>query len=402
MKQDISTGCLVTVSQAELDRRIQTMRELLKETGADLFLAAAPVKNGWGKWLTGVDGPGRPCEGGILIGKTGDVLVVNGGALVPRGAAGIKNYAMASGCAGEGFLGYSSIEGFSVDVMEQMSGKKEGKVVIAVVNMVYLRADLSRYLKENLPDVRFLDVDKEAFAIRAKKSREELAILEGNARMLDKIFAGAGVYINPKRSERDVVTDLRYAAYRLGCGGVDHQISVPVELASDADGAKKNTTPLLYPGRVLEFGDRVNLKMYALGNDGYYAGMARSFVLGVPCERTKKLWEIAVQAQDLAANILRPGASAHEIAGKVRAFLTENGCQEDKGMMIHSIGASIQEKPHIFDKNDLPVAEKMIFYIGPTVDDGETNPVSCGDVYVVEKEHTRRLTTFPRTLIPLY
>ena len=150
MKQDISTGCLVTVEQAELDRRIKAVRELMEEVQADLFLTAAPVKNGWGKWLTGTDGPGRPCEGGILIGKTGDVLVVNGGALVPRGATEIHNDAMAPGCVGEGFLGYRTFDGFSADVMEQMAGKTEEKIRIAVVNMSYLRADLNHYLEENL------------------------------------------------------------------------------------------------------------------------------------------------------------------------------------------------------------------------------------------------------------
>ena len=49
MKQDISTGCLVTVEQAELDRRIKAIRELMEEVQADLFLTAAPIKNGWGK-----------------------------------------------------------------------------------------------------------------------------------------------------------------------------------------------------------------------------------------------------------------------------------------------------------------------------------------------------------------
>lgn len=402
MKQDISTGCLVTVEQAELDRRIKAIRELMEEVQADLFLTAAPIKNGWGKWLTGTDGPGRPCEGGILIGKTGDVLVVNGGALVPRGATGIHNDAMAPGCVGEGFLGYSTFDGFSADVMEQMAGKTEGKMRIVVVNMSYLRADLNHYLEENLGCPELINVEEKADTIRAKKSEAELGIIDGIVKMMDKIFAGAGVYINPKRSERDVVTDLRYAAYRLGCGGVDHQISAPVELTSQADGEPKSEEKILYPGRFLEFGDRVNIKMYALGNDGYYGGMARSFVLGKPSEETEHLWKIAVEVQEKAASLLRPGVSVQAVADKVNKFLKEQGCKEDKSIMIHSIGESIQENPCVFGEIELPVEENMVFYIGPVVDDGKADPLSCGDLYMVGKEETKRLTTFPRKLISLY
>lgn len=402
MKQDMSTGCLVTVEQAELDRRIKAIRNLMEKAEADLFLAAAPIKNGWGKWLTGTDGPGRPCEGGIVIGKTGDVLVVNGGALIPRGAAEIHNDAMAVGCIGEGFLGYRIFDGFSADIMEQMMGTSDGKKKIAVVNMPYLRADLRRYIKEHLKQTELLDVDAKGDAIRAQKSKAELDIITSNAKMLDKIFAGAGVYINPKRSERDIVTDIRYAAYRLGCGGVDHQISAPVELTSGEDGAEKNNAPVYYPGRFVEFGDRVNVKMYALGADGYYAGMARSFILGKPREKTERLWKIAVAAQEKAAGLLRPGVSVQSVADKVNEFLKEQGCKEDLGVMIHSIGESIQENPCVFGNSPLLIKENMVFYVGPAADDGETERLSCGDLYVVEKDETRRLNTFPRDLVSLY
>ena len=70
--------------------------------------------------------------------------------------------------------------------------------------------------------------------------------------------------------------------------------------------------------------------------------------------------------------------------------------------MIHSIGESIQENPCVFGEIELPVEENMVFYIGPVVDDGKADPLSCGDLYVVGKEETKRLTTFPRKLISLY
>lgn len=404
MKQDLSTGCLVTVEQQELDRRIQAIRDLMEETESQLFLAAAPIKGGWGKWLTGTDGPGRPCEGGILIAKSGAVMLVNGGALVPRGAFGTHNDAMAPGCRGDGFSGYESCEGFSADIMEQMvnaCGYEEIRR-IAIVNMDDLRADLRNYLKKNLQGAKLLDVTVKAEALRAQKSPAELDIIQANARMMDKVFAGAGIYMNPRRYERDIVTDLRYAAYRLGCGGVDHQICAPVELTSGRDGEIWEKGGLRFPGRLVEFGDRINVKMYALGNDGYYAGMARSFVLGEPSEETRHLWEIAAAAQDKAAELLRPGASVEETAGTINEYLKQQGCAEDNHTMIHSIGETIYENPMVFGEASLQVKENMVFYIGPVADNGKSEPVGCGDLYVVGKEKTRRINAFPRNIIRLY
>ncbi|MDY3917939.1 MAG: M24 family metallopeptidase [Candidatus Limivivens sp.] len=399
MKLDLSTGCLITVEQEELDRRIRGVRRFMEERKLGLCLTACPMKGGWKTWLTGTEGPGRPSEGAILVGRTGDVISVNGGSLVPRGAKGERNYAMAPGLEGDGFLGYGSTEGFSADLIEEMLGDSRK---IGLVNGEFLRANVFEYLKETIPDIEILDISREMEAFRAVKSQAEIRILESNARMMDKVFAGAGVFINPLKYERDIVNDLRYSAYRLGCGGVDHLLSAPCELVSCRDGAPREEEPLNYPGRKVTFGDRVSIRMYAIGNDGYFAGMSRLYVLGEPAESTKKLWETAVEAQDYAAELLKPGAVLKEIAETVNGFLKERGMQEDRRTMIHSIGASVQENPQVFGTEPMAVQENMVFYVGPTVNDGVTEPVSCGDLYLVTKEGAVRLNHFSRELIRLY
>jgi Xaa-Pro aminopeptidase len=372
----------------------------MEENGASLFMVVCPVAGGFRNWLTGTDGPGRPSEGAILVGKTGNVITVNGGSLVPRGKQGERNYAMAPGMDGDIFQGYSSCEGFSADLIEEMMGAGEKK--IAVANFALLRADLYEYLQENLPETELIDVSGQVAALRAVKSEVEQEILKQNVRMMEKIFAGAGIYINPQKYEREIVTDLRYAAYRLGCGGVDHLLTAPVELVSGKDGAAKDQLEVLFPGRKVEFGDRVNVKMMALGNDGYFAGLARSFVLGEPCETTKGLWQTAVEIQNLAASLLVPGAYVGAVADRVNEALQQKGCLEDKHTMIHGIGSCIVEEPHTFDGQKLPLQENMVVYVGPTVDNGIDEPLSCGDLYIVKENGCKRLGTFPRELIRLY
>ncbi|MDO5422104.1 MAG: M24 family metallopeptidase [Eubacteriales bacterium] len=399
MKLDLSTGCLITVSQEELDRRIGEVRRIMDEKGIGLCMAVCPMKEGWRNWLTGTDGPGRPSEGAILIGHKGDVVLVNGGSLVPRGSKGERNYAMAPALEGDGFSGYGSTEGFSADLMEEMLG---GNQKIGLIGGRYLRADLYEYLKENFPEAELLDVSEEMEAIRAVKSEEELRSLSDNARMMDKVFAGASVFVNPQKYERDIVTELRYSAYRLGCGGVDHLLSAPCELVSSKDGAAKEEGALLYPGRKVALGDQVSIKMFAVGNDGYFAGMSRLYVLGEPEASTKRLWETAVEAQDYAASLLKPGAFVKDVAEAVNRFLEERGMRKDTRTMIHGIGAAVMERPQVFEETAMPLRENMVLYVGPTVDDGVTEAVSCGDLYVIRAEGAVRLNRFPRELIRLY
>ena len=399
MKLDLSSGCIVSVTQRELDRRIAAVRDILKDLSAGLLMVVCPIKGGYQSYLTGESGPGRPCEGAVLIGSAGAVVCVNGGALVARGEKGERNFAMAQGMEGGAFEGYISCAGFSADMIEDML---HGSRRIALANTRFLRADLKRYLEKNLPQVELVDGDLQMNMLRARKSEKEIEIIRENALQADKLIGGAGIYINPMKYERDVVKDLRYAAYRTGSGGVDDLISVPMELVSYRDGADKDTSGITYPGRCLQLGDAVNVRMYPAGNDGYYTGISRTFTLCEPSEVTRRLWETAVKAQDAAAAALRPGQTLADAYAAADQVLIEGGCRPDRGNNIHGMGTARSCFPDAFTGSQTPISPGMVLYVGPETDDGVHESLSCGDTFLITQDGCERLTKASRELTVLY
>lgn len=396
---DASTGRLLTMEQSEIDRRIKAARKLMKDKGVGMILIVNPGKGGYRYWFTGVSGPERPSEGGILIGSEGNVISVMGAALLPMGNETEQNFSQAKMGGGSVFEGVQEQEGFYETTIKALL--KEEKTV-GVVNASWLRSDLSDFLKKILPDVNFSDLTEEAEWLVAQKSTAELEMMQEVAAMMDKIFHGAYLNVKAQVYERDIANAMRYAAYQLGCGGPDYQESAKLSLVSNRDGAPMDKEELIYPGRKVTEGDRINLKMYCLGNNCCYGFLARSFVLGKPCEKTKKLWETAAAAQQYGAELLKPGVKIREAAEKINGYLKQQGCKADEGTFLHGIGYHVDENPKQYDSSEeKPLEEGMLLVIEPTASDGIQDGICCGDVFVVTGEGAVRINHFPQELISL-
>lgn len=413
---DTSTGRLQNLSQAEIDRRIGCARKLLEEKGLDLILVVNPACGGYRYWFTGASGPERASEGGILIGRSGDILSVMGGRLAPRGVELPENFSQGKVGGDCIYQGVTEVDGFFAELIEKVA-VPEGRSVrtadgqqesaspglrTGVVNNDWLRADLLDFLREQFKDITLVDITDELARVKAVKSAEELSGMRDVARMMDKVFASATVSIRPLVYERDIANDLRYAAYQTGCGGPDYLETAKLQLVSSEDGAPAKSAEPVWPGRLVTEGDRVDVRMYCMGTNSFYGMLGRSFVLGEPCEQTKKLWETAKEAQRRAAEALAPGAALTDAARLVSAYLKEQGYQEDRHTFLHGLGYTVDETPRLYHPSEeWELAEGMVIVVEPTVSDGVSGPVCCGDTYVITANGARRLGAFPQELVRL-
>ena len=447
---DTSTGRLQNLPQAEIDRRIRCARELLEEQKLDLILVVNPACGGYRYWFTGASGPERASEGGILIGREGNIISVTGGRLAPRGAKLPENFSQGKVGGDCVYQGVTETDGFFAELIEAAafpdSGQsrttegtgdacadtaraakgrdhacadaakgrddacagtakgKDGDFVLraGVVNFEWLRADLLDFLREEFLGILLFDITEKAGRVKAKKSEAELAAMRDVARMTDKVFAAGCVSIRPQVYERDIVNDMRYAAYQTGCGGPDYLETAKMQLISGRDGAPAEFKEPVWPGRLVTEGDRVNVRMYCMGTNSFYGVLGRSFVLGEPCGQTKKMWETAREAQRRAAEALLPGAKLKDVAELVNTYLREQGYREDGRMFLHGLGYTADEAPRLYHPSEeWELTEGMVIVVEPTVSDGVSEPVCCGDVYVLEADGAKRIGTFPQELVRL-
>ena len=134
---------------------------------------------------------------------------------------------------------------------------------------------------------------------------------------------------------------------------------------------------------------------------GFASAIARTFVIGDPCEETKQYWNMAVSARNLIAQNAKPGVTVKGLMDLFREkILAPAGLEESSENQIYGIGTGISEAPRNIDSTrDVPLAEGMTLVIAPVIRPEGKDPYCIGDVFVITKDGAERLN---RTSSELY
>lgn len=396
---DASTGIIIPVNREEIDRRIAAVREMMEREGVDLLVVVSPSVGGFRHYFTGAGWAERNSEGGILLGKTGSVYSVRGAGMIAKGEEASVDLSREVTADQTLFENIVIEDGFRA---ERICGLLEGGHRIGLVNAPLIRAELKEFIEQNVPEVIWKDVTDACKTIMSRKSPEEISWISEVCGMMDKIFHRAYTAVKPFVYERDIVNELRAAAYELGCGGQNYLDSAKIHLVSCPDSGEETKEPLTWPGRRISCGDRVNISMYCTGFGNYCGTLSRSFVLEKACGKTEDMWDAARKAQEMAAEMAKPGETLKNIEERVNAFLTDRGYQEDCRVFLHGIGYAADEQPRLYDSSEnRPLSGQETLVIEITVESEGAGSVCCGDVYLVREEGAARLTSFPLALVEL-
>lgn len=396
---DASTGIIIPTNREEIDRRIAAVREMMERERVDLLVVVSPSLGGFRHYFTGAGWAERNSEGGILLGRCGNIYSVRGIGMVAKGEEASVDHSREVMADQTLFENIVIEDGFCAERICSLLG---GGHRIGLVNAPLVRADLKEFIEQNVPEVIWKDVTDACKTIMSCKSPEEISWLSEVCGMIDKIFYRVYTAVKPFVYERDIVNELRAAAYELGCGGQNYLDSAKIHLVSFPDSGVEAEEPLTWPGRRVGSGDRVNISMYCTGFGNYCGTLSRSFVLGKACGRTEDMWNVAKKAQEIAAKMARPGETLKNIAERVNAFLADRGYQENCRLFLHGIGYTVDEQPRLYDRSEnRPLSGQETLVIEITVESEGAGPVCCGDVYLVREEGAARLTSFPLELVEL-
>lgn len=270
---------------------------------------------------------------------------------------------------------------------------------VGVVNPMFLKKNLRDHLESAYGDYSFVDVTEDFYALKAVKTPEEIEALGKAAQEYDRLFTAMPLVLRAERLEKEVVNELRQRAAWQGAESETPGFHTMVELTSAPEGQEAVKGEIMWPGRRLRIGDRVNISVRGYQDVGYAAALGRSFVLGQSAEETQKLWSIAREAQTLAADLAKPGTTLRQVAGAVDAFLEGKGLPAPKSAWIYGVGTSAYEQPRNVDASaDWPLQENMVLAIGPEILPQGQDPYRCLDVFVVTGDGAVRLNRAPQTL----
>jgi methionyl aminopeptidase len=140
------------------------------------------------------------------------------------------------------------------------------------------------------------------------------------------------------------------------------------------------------PGdRILKEGDIVNVDITPI-LDGYYADASKTFFVGTPTEKGKKIVTVAAKSLEKGIEAVAPGATLGDIGYAIQNYAESRGCSVVREFVGHGVGIDFHEQPQILHfgtrGKGVVLVPGMVFTIEPMINLGKR------DLHVLEDQWT--------------
>lgn len=266
--------------------------------------------------------------------------------------------------------------------------RRRGEVRIGI-EAAHLPAGHYLALLETLAPVELVDVTGILVRLRAIKDPSELHILRQAAKIADAGMAAAVRHLAPGRTELEIAAAASGAMLGAGADVVCH--------CSVKSGLNSALIQSFSSHRRIEPTDAVNIDLGAVV-DGYCSDLTRTFTAGAATKQQRGLFELALQALELATGIARPGVSGSDVDAAARDVFTAAGYAGDAFPHLtgHGIGVEVHEPPILAPRSEDVLSPGMVICLEPGVYDVKVGGMRTEDMFLVTAAGLERLTQFPR------
>jgi Xaa-Pro aminopeptidase len=377
---DPSSRILTRISQVELNRRWNAVRQVMKQRGID----AVVMQNtndwlgGYVKWFTDL-----PANNGyprtVVFHANAPMSVVEMGPsnirrtfasdeMLHRGVGEMLHTPSFTS------IGYTDRDDAQlvIDALRRHSTRSIGLITPGALPYAFVSA-----LKEAFAAATFADVTPDIDVIKAIKSEEEIALIRQTARLQDEVFAEVLKEIRPGLRDIDVTSIAQRKGQMLGSEqGIFLGGSAPV-------GIRSPFVPRYMQGRRLEKGDHLSLLIEINGPGGFYTEIARTVVLGKASSELKDAFAAVKAAQDYSLSIMKPGTAVREIFARHNAYMTGKDMPAETRLYAHGQGYDMVERPLFRQDDDMTLQEGMCLAVHPGYETPSLFAVIC-DNYMIE------------------
>jgi len=153
--------------------------------------------------------------------------------------------------------------------------------------------------------------------------------------------------------------------------------------------------------KTLKEGDIVNVDVTSI-IDGWHGDTSKTFFVGEPGIKARKITEVAQKALDIGISIVRPGTTLGDIGHAIQVYVESERCSVVREYCGHGIGRRFHEEPQVVHFGDagsgLKLTPGMVFTIEPMVNIGRSAIKLLGDGWTVVTRDKSLSAQFEHTL----
>jgi len=380
------------ISTTELERRWQAVRLAMEDQGIDYLVMQNTNQflGGYVKWFTDVPAfMGYPTT--VIFPQDEDMTVINIGPHMDPESA--KTDLSTKGWAYRGVkrrltapyfptLHYSKTYDAEL-IVEQLRSKKD--CTIGFVALGHIPAAMYSYLKNNLSSATFVDATDLVDDIKVIKSDEVIELTKLAAAIQDKAMAKTFAAIKPGMRDSEVYALTQYNVQLMGSEqGLIMVGSAP--MGTPCPMLKRH-----FMNRQIQEGDQLTLMIESNGPGGLYTELGRTCVVGKASDELLKGCELAIEAQQITLDLMKPRADPVDLVAANNAFLKEHGFPEEKRLYAHGQGYDLVERPAIREDETMKLQANMNITVHPIVASETAFAWICDNYLVTESGVTECL-----------
>ena len=382
------------ISDAELKRRWTLVRNLLAEKDVDvLFTAGSNLHlGGYVRWFTDI-----PAEYNfnmtVLFPRDGEMTLVRSSASkIPVWALrGVEKICYAPFASSINYTGKAEAD-IIVGYLKARNVKR-----VAYVGKAFINTALMLSLQAAFPSVEWVDLTNEIDLYKALKSDEEMECMRETARIQDAAWEAVKAIMKPGMKEYQVRAELVELLTNMGS---EEQLMF---FGTAPQGKACGMPTFQYQNRTIKEGDYGVLLIEVSGPGGYYCESARNISFGEPCKALADAYQVCIDSQKLAADLLTPGRPSIEIVKAYNEYVSSLGYCKEGRLFGHSQGYDLIERP-AFMAEDERGEETMIIQAGMCcslhpylTDDVQTTYVN--DNFYITEKGAERIHKTPQEMI---
>jgi len=230
--------------------------------------------------------------------------------------------------------------------------------------------------------------------IRIIKTVDEINYIKRAARLADKGFLHILNIIRPGISEKELAIELEFFLRKNGC----EELAFPIIIASGKNGSLPHAEP---SNKKLEKGEFVTLD-FGCKISGYCSDMTRTVALGEPNKQLQEIYNIILEAQTKALNIIGPGLTGKEVDKQARDYITSKGYGKFFGHGLgHGVGLNVHEEPRLSERGNDILQSGMVVSVEPGIYLPGIGGVRIEDIVVITEDGHENLVFSKKDLIVL-
>lgn len=226
------------------------------------------------------------------------------------------------------------------------------------LEMGQLPARAAEIFKKRLPDSKFVDCTHVVTWIRVIKSDLEIALMKEAAAIADAGMMRAADVIRPGVHEADAVAEILSTLAR----GANGKRGTGIANIFMCSSPRTGTSHIIWSDDIFRQGSQINLELGGVRHT-YTAAVMRTFSIGKPSDRLRRLHEAEVAGLEAALDKVRPGATCSDVAEAFNRTIGKSGFQKES-RCGYGIGIDWNEAITSLKEGDMTVLKpNMTFHL---------------------------------------